>query len=93
MKNKRLSAAISLSHQLNNLHIQENDTLGEGLSIQEFISECQEKTFTLTADQISELVASIYSPSLYRQYFGVIGIRKLLSIGEILEATLLTIIV
>jgi len=64
------------------MHIYE-DTLGQGLSIQEFIVECQERTYTLTGEQLTELVASIYSPSLYRQYFGVIGIRKLLATGEI----------
>jgi len=86
LQSKRLAAVNSLANQLENTHLQE-DTLGQGFLIQEFIAECQERTYTL--EQINELVHSLSSPSLYRQHFGVIGTRKLLTIGIFGDISLL----
>jgi len=72
----------SLSSQLGNIKIQE-DTFGQGIPMQEFIADCQKKSYT--SEQLSELVTSLNSSNLYRQHYGVIGIRKLISNGNYLS--------
>ena len=64
---------------LNN-QFQEEDEFGQGVPFEDFIADCQKRTFTL--EQLSELILYLNLPGSYGQHFAVIGIRKLLCDGK-----------
>jgi len=67
----------SLSNELDNIEMQE-DTFGEGLDIVTYINECLKSTYSFY--EFNEIIRSLYSNNRFKQHFGVIGLRKLLSI-------------
>jgi len=67
----------SLSNELDNIEMQE-ETFGEGLDIVTYINECLKSTYSFY--EFNEIIRSLYSNNRFKQHFGVIGLRKLLSI-------------
>jgi len=70
----------TLPNELGNIgNIEEEDKFGEGLDLQDKIKEWTEQEYEI--EQLDEIINALNSNNLFKQHFGVIGLRKLLSDG------------